>query len=126
MKLQTYIRYALPVLLLMIPSLTVAQPTAPTPHCVSGARLGSVTLTVEGRASTATAAGPGIHWVVVMLPAEADIDVPDAALKTAIMDWVARQNSLPAAERHEWVLDGRNNANLFKSNEASALVPSLA
>ena len=83
-------------------------------------------LTIEGRTSTASTARPGKHWVVVSLPAEADIDVTDSGLNAAILNWVAQQNALAPDARHEWNLDDRSNANLFKSTEPGALIPTLA
>jgi hypothetical protein len=124
--IQRYIRMAVVFLLLAMARITAAQPKIPIPHCMSGSQLGSMTLRIEGRTSTAPAAGPGLHWVVVSLPAESDIMVADDALKAAIMTWVSAQNALAPGDRHEWILDGKNNANLFKSSEPGSLVRTLS
>ncbi len=106
-----------------LPVLVVAQLNSVT--CKAPNQRGALVVTVQAKQSSPPGTASGLHLVVAPLPSEAQIDVSDQALKAAIKAWVDSQNNLDPAQRHDWILDGKNSANLFNSQDEHGLRKAL-
>ena len=114
------------LLLIMVglPVLAVAQLNNVV--CKAPSQRGSLGLTVEAKQVGPPVAPLGDHLVVVSLPSENQIDVPDPGLKAAIKAWVDSQNAVAEGERRVWILDGKNhNSGLFTSQDPKGLKKAL-
>jgi hypothetical protein len=108
-----------------LPLLAVAQAQLNSVTCNASNQRGALLVTVQAKQSSPPGTVPGLHLVVAPLPSEAQIVVSDQRLKAAIRAWVDSQNSLDPAQRHDWILDGKNSANLFNSQDALGLRKAL-
>jgi hypothetical protein len=93
------------------------QPVVPAVRCAADQRAETIVLSLVPK-DVAVPRNPGQHWAVEPMPAGADLQVSDAALRTAIENWT----KLDTTKKHPWVLDGRNEWTFFNSG----LVPGLA
>src|ERR1051325_1068865 len=109
--------------LIALPATASAQLNKVT--CKAPNQAGALLLTVEAKPATVPGAPAGLHLVVTLPESDDDIDVADVNLKAAIKAWINSQRALPANERRDWILDGKNSANLFNSEDPRGLKKAL-
>jgi hypothetical protein len=93
--------------------------------CKAPNQPGALVVTVEAKQASPPGAPAGLHLVVTLPSSEDEIDIANANLKAAIKAWIDSQNTLAASERHDWILDGKNSANLFNSEDPRGLKKAL-